>query len=108
MLPKKYIDPIRAAGLPVSSADSVGLALAYSATAHESPSDRTDVYGKEKESENAGTRRWNGKVIMVLGNIYTELEGPFAQFRPQWLGKANDGNIRAQQALTDLRGSSSA
>lgn len=105
LLPQRYIAPIRAAGLPVCTADSVGLALAYSATAHESESNRTDVYGRKKESDNAGTRRWNGKVIMVLGESYTELEGPYAEFLPKWLGKENDRLIKAQQALTNSRGS---
>ena len=107
LLPKRYTDLLKAAGLPVCTADTVGLALVYSATAHESESSRTDVYGKEKESDNAGTRRWNGKVIMVLGENYTELEEPYAKLRPEWLGKENDGLIKAQQALTDSRGNGS-
>lgn len=106
MLPQKYIVPLRAAGLPVSTAHTVGLALVYSAIGHESEFTRTDVYGKEKASGNA-TRRWNGKVIMVLGESYTELEGPYAALRSEWLGKENDRLIKAQQALTDSRGSRS-
>lgn len=101
-----FLAPLTAAHLPISTADFVGLALVYSATAQESY--RTDVYGKDKESDNTRVRRWNGKVIMTLGNRYTELEGPLAELRPVWLGKENDSLIKAQQAETDFRGSSSA
>lgn len=101
LLPQRYIDPIKAASLPVSTAEFVGLALVYSASALESY--RTDLYGREKESDSSRARRWNGKVIMTLGNTCTELEGPLCDLRPTWLGKDNDRLITAQQAETDYR-----
>ena len=102
LIPRQLFDPIIAAGLPVSSAEAVGLALVYSATAQESY--RTDVYGKEeKEGDKRRVRRWNGKVIMTLGDQYTEVEGPLNELRPMWLGEENDKLIKAQQAVTDFR-----
>ena len=101
LIPQQLLDPIIAASLPVSTAEFVGLALVYSATAQESH--RTDTYGKEKESDNKRVSRWNGKVIMTLGNQYTEIEGPLAELRPLWLGEENDKLIKAQQAETDFR-----
>ena len=57
----------------------------------------------KSKKKNRGKRRWNGKVIMTLGNTYTEIEGPLAEFRPTWLGKENWRLIKAQQAQTDFR-----
>lgn len=90
MMPQKYLDLIRAACLPVSTADFVGLALVYLATAQ--------VYQKD-DSERSRPWRWNGNVILTLGNRYTELEGPLEKSRPGWLGPENDQLIKAQQAL---------
>ena len=66
-------------------------------------SNRTDLYGRDKESDGPRVRRWNGKVIMTLGNSCTELEGTLADLRTVWLGKDNDRLIKAQQAVTDSR-----
>lgn len=97
LLPQKYIDAIRAASLPVSTADFVGLALVYSATARASKP--IDVHGAETGSESPPVKRWNGNVIMTLGDQYAELEGPLRDLRPLWLGQENDSLIKAQQAL---------
>ena len=102
---QEFLALINAASLPISTAEFVGLALVYSATATESH--RTDMYGKDKESDSTRVRRWNGKVIMTLGDQCTELEGSLAELRPVWLGKENDRLIKAQQAATDFRAKSS-
>lgn len=94
LLPQKYLDPIRAASLPVSTAEFVGLALVFSATR---PAVRTDFVGRETASSRI--KRWTGNVILTLGDQYTELEGPFAEWRCAWLGRENDRLIKAQQAL---------
>lgn len=105
LISQGFLDPIIEARLPVSTADFVGLALVYSATAQETH--RIDAYGKEKDSDNPRVSRWNGRIIMTLGDCYTELEGPLRELRPVWLGKENDKLIKAQQAETDFRGKSS-
>lgn len=101
LLPEHLAAPIIAAGLPVSSAYFVGLALVFSATANETR--RVEAYGKEKESENERVARWNGRVILTLGDQYTELEEPMSRLREEWFGKKNLHFTRMQQAATDFR-----
>lgn len=99
LLPKQLATPLMAAGLPVSSADFVGLAVAYSATAKQTRS--VEPYGKDPDEEVLGP--WNGRTILTLGDNYTELEEPIASLRPQWLGEKNAYLTRAQQSATDFR-----
>ncbi|KAK4866743.1 hypothetical protein LT330_007906 [Penicillium expansum] len=108
LLPAHLAAPILAQGLPVSSAHFVGLALAYSATATQPR--RVDVYGKETEAQRYPTttpqeneERWNGRVILTLGDRYSELEEPIADLRPFWFGRENLALTRLQQAATDFR-----
>ena len=101
LLPPTLAKPIIEAGLPVSSAHFVGLALVYSATATEER--RVQAYGKEKEEENEREGRWNGRVILTLKDSYTELEEKTADLRGQWFGEENLKLTRLQQAATDFR-----
>ena len=101
LLPQHLADPIIAAGLPVSSAHFVGLALVYSATAQETR--QVEAYGRDKDSEMGRKARWNGRVILTLGDRYTEIEGPVASLRGQWFGEENTRMTRMQQAATDFR-----
>jgi len=50
-----------------------------------------------------GERRWNGRVIVVLGDKYTEVEELYANSRSIWLGEQNAELFRSQQAATDGR-----
>lgn len=93
-----------AAGLPVSSAHHVGLAVAYSAIAKESC--QVESYGKDTKEFFKMSGRWNGRTILTLGNSYTELEEPIANLRPQWFGEENTKLTRLQQTATDFRSSS--
>ena len=101
LVSQDFLNPIVTAGLPVNSARAVGLALAYSATA--SQSRRVEAYGREDPANDLQQGRWNGRVIMILGNQYTEIEEPLAKLRPLWLGSENEKLTRAQQAQTDSR-----
>ena len=101
LLPQHLADPIIAAGLPVSSAHFVGLALVYSATAKENR--RVEAYGKDKDSEIEREGRWNGRIMLTLGDKYTELEEPVATLRERWFGEENTRFTRMQQAATDFR-----
>lgn len=101
LLPKDLASPIIAAGLPVSSAHFVGLALVHSATAMEST--RVEAYGKDKDAGSDECAPWNGRVILTLGDTYTELEEGIAGTRRQWFGSWNTEVTRAQQAATDFR-----
>ncbi|KAJ5735333.1 uncharacterized protein N7483_000458 [Penicillium malachiteum] len=103
LLPDHLVAPIIARGLQVSSAHFVGLALVYSATARQSL--RVEVYGRETEAQRYATtpERWNGRVILTLGECYTELEEPIADLRPFWFGRENLKLTRLQQASTDFR-----
>ncbi len=73
----------------------------YSATAIESR--RVEDYGKDKAEEREGERKWNGRVIVVLGNTYTEVEELYADTRGIWLGEENAKLFSSQQAATDTR-----
>lgn len=101
LLPEDLAQSIIAAGLPVSSAHFVGLALVYSAIAKEYR--QVEAYGKDRDSEMAKVAPWNGRVILTLGDRYTELEEPIASQREQWFGKENTELTRMQQAATDFR-----
>lgn len=88
-----------AAGLPVSSARFVGLAVVYSAVA--SQNERVEDYGKDQAGTGAG--KWNGRTILTLGEDYTELEEGLSSLKKQWFGEKNERLTRLQQMATDFR-----
>ncbi|KAI1744485.1 short chain dehydrogenase reductase [Xylaria scruposa] len=100
LLPEHLAAPIVAMGLPVSTAEFAGLALVYSATARQTR--RVEAYGKEGEGEIWADERWNGRVIVTLGESYAEVEEPIADLRPFWFGRENTRLTRLQQAATDF------
>lgn len=101
LLPQSLADYIVAAGLPVSSPHTVGLAIAYSAVAQEPR--LAERYGKDNDEPGDRPGRWNGRTILVLGETYTELEEPMARLREGWFGKENTKLTKMQQAATDTR-----
>ncbi|KAF9634861.1 Short-chain dehydrogenase/reductase SDR [Lasiodiplodia theobromae] len=102
LLPPNLAAPIVAAGAPVSDAHHVGLAVAYSATATQPRA--VEAYGRDNAAELEKPGRWNGRVILTLGDRWTEVEEEVARLRPTWLGAWNDEMTRFQQKLTDMRG----
>ncbi|KAI4170951.1 MAG: hypothetical protein LQ343_004609 [Gyalolechia ehrenbergii] len=96
-----FLDPIRAAALPISSAYTVGMAIVFSATAKQAH--RVGIYGKETDADRYQEGRWNGRVILILGECYSEIEEPLSDLCPSWFGEHNDRLTRAQQAVTDHR-----
>lgn len=101
LLSQHLASPIMAAGLPVSSAEFVGLAVVYSAVA--SQDEVVELYGNDNHDSAKGPSRWNGRTILTLGDKYTELEGPIASSRAIWFGSENTRLTRLQQAATDFR-----
>ncbi|KAI8931176.1 hypothetical protein NX059_011528 [Plenodomus lindquistii] len=101
LLPSELAVPIKTAGGPISSAYHVGLAIAYSATARQQRA--VELYGRDDASKAASPGRWNGRVIMTLGDRWTELEEPIASLRPNWFGQYNADMTAFQQRLTDMR-----
>ncbi|KAI4237691.1 MAG: hypothetical protein LQ352_007925 [Teloschistes flavicans] len=101
LLPKNLAAPIIAAGLPVSTSEHVGLAIAYSAVATEER--KVEPYGKDSDEIVMKQGRWNGRSILCLGDQYTEVEQPIADLRGQWFGEKNMKLTRLQQAATDFR-----
>lgn len=93
--------PLMNAGLPVSTAHMVGLALAYSATATQQR--LVEVYGKDAAGGIERSGKWNGRTILTLGEEHTELEEPIADLRPVWFGWRNASLTRLQQATADFR-----
>ena len=102
LLPPNLAAPIVAAGAPVSDAHHVGLAVAYSATATQPRA--VEAYGRDNAAELEKPGRWNGRVILTLGDRWTEVEEEVARLRPTWLGAWNDEMTGFQQKLTDMRG----
>ena len=100
LLPQDLATPLIAAGLPVSSARFVGMAVVYSAVANQNR--QVEAYGRDERIDVPG--RWNGRVILTLGDEYTEVEEPIASLRPQWFGRQNTDLTREQQIATDTRG----
>lgn len=96
------LDPLVATGLPITSPPELpALALIYSATAVQDR--RVETYGKEKKADLYKKERWNGRIIYVLGDKFTEIEEPTADLRPYWFGRSNDKLVKMQQATTDMR-----
>lgn len=99
LLPMDLARPLLDAGLPVSTAHMVGLAVVYSATAKQQR--LVEVYGKDARIEHSG--KWNGRTIFTLGDEYTELEEHIADSRSTWFGSKNTSLTRQQQTATDFR-----
>ncbi|PVI03627.1 hypothetical protein DM02DRAFT_696939, partial [Periconia macrospinosa] len=97
----QFLKPIKDAGLPISSARHVGAALVFSTIAEESR--RVELYAEEPIENLQKSRSWNGRVILTLGDTYTELEEKLGDMRPQWFGEKNAVLTRKQQAATDYR-----
>ncbi|KAL8737128.1 MAG: hypothetical protein Q9181_001999 [Wetmoreana brouardii] len=101
LLPADLAAPIRAAGLPVSTAHHVALAIVWSATARQAW--QVEGYGKDSRAVVESEGRWNGRVILTLGDRWTEVEEPHATLRNQWMGKWNADMTALQQVATDVR-----
>lgn len=101
LLPAHLAKPIIEAGLPVSSAGFVGLAIVFSAVA--SQQGAVELYGKDHDEMLSTKSRWHGRTIVTMGETYTEVEGPIAELRPQWFGEENARLTRLQQSATDFR-----
>ena len=101
LLNPEFLEPIVRAGLPLSTAHHVGLALVYSATAREKR--KVALYGRDRDDTLRTAGRWNGRIIFTLKDTYTELEEGLADMTPDWFGKENQRLTVLQQALTDFR-----
>ncbi|KAI0516778.1 NAD(P)-binding protein [Xylaria bambusicola] len=95
------VAPLKELGVIFGKPEVAGLALVYSATAMQDR--RVEPYGRDREADIWKTERWNGRIIYVLGDTFTELEEPTADLRPFWFGKENHRLTRSQQAATDIR-----
>lgn len=101
LLPKDLAKPIMDAGAPVSSAHHAGLAIAYSATARQDR--QVEGYGKDTDAMIGNGGPWNGRVILTLGDTYTEMEEAIASLRTEWMGRYPAEMTSFQQKLTDTR-----
>ena len=101
LLPMALARPIMSAGLPVSTAQFVALAIVYSTVASESC--KVQCYGKDSNEWRGESGRWNGRTILTLGDRYTELEEKLSGCQFEWFGCDNLRDTRMQQAVTDSR-----
>ena len=102
LLPRELAAPLMAAGLPVSTAAFVGRAIVWSAVGRQER--MVEAYGKDEVGEVERAGRWNGRVVVTLGERYTEVEEAIAGLREKWFGAENARLTRSQQAATDFRG----
>jgi hypothetical protein len=72
----------------------------YSATARQAS--RVEDYGRDEPLKDQ-TERWNGRVILTLGDTYTEVEEPLIATRKQWVGENFEKLTIQQQKTTDFR-----
>lgn len=103
MLPYEFAVPLIKGGIGINSAESIGLALVYSAVASEKR--RVEVHGREPAERLNTPGRWNGRVILALGDKFREVEEVLADTREIWFGKQFCKWTMMQQAATDFRGS---
>jgi NAD(P)-dependent dehydrogenase (short-subunit alcohol dehydrogenase family) len=101
LLSEHFAAPLRAAGMPVSTAHHVGLAVAWSADARQQG--HVEAYGKDEPDVLDRPGRWNGRVILTMGDTYTEVEEALVILRPAWAGRSQCAMTARQQALTDFR-----
>ncbi|KAI5203351.1 hypothetical protein E4T39_04198 [Aureobasidium subglaciale] len=101
LLPANLAAPIIQAGAPVSSAEHVGLAVAFSAVGYQDT--QVEGYGRDTSEMISSRGRWNGRTILTLGDTWTEVEQPLATLRPQWFGDYTTKMTAFQQSLTDMR-----
>ena len=100
-LPEHLASAVKSIGAPFSDAHTVARALVFAATAKELR--RVEDDGKDKAEEQEGERRWNGRIIITLGDQFTEVEEKYADLRSGWLGEETAQLFRSQQAATDVR-----
>jgi len=101
LLPANIAAPIISAGALVSTAHHVGLAVAYSAVA--SQTHQVEGWGRDTPEQIKAAGRWNGRVILTLGDKWTELEEPIADLKKFWFSVENERLTAFQQTLTDMR-----
>ncbi|KAF2967653.1 hypothetical protein GQX73_g5958 [Xylaria multiplex] len=101
MVSAQQIEAFESVNVAVSAPASVARALVYSAVATQERG--VELYGKDKPANLWTPGRWNGRVILVLGETYVELEEPYADLLPYWFGRENAAMSVRQQALGDLR-----
>jgi hypothetical protein len=85
----------------VSNAHHVGLAVAYSAVACQS--NQVEDWGRQTPEQIKIPGRLNGRVILTLGDKWTELEEPITDLKKFWFGRENERLTAFQQTLTDMR-----
>ncbi|KUI68343.1 Oxidoreductase UcpA [Cytospora mali] len=104
MLPYEFAVPLIKGGFGINTAESTALALVFSAVASENR--RVEVHGRESPDKLKESGRWNGRVILAIGDKFREVEEIFADTREIWFGKQFCKWTTMQQAATDFRGSS--
>lgn len=103
LLPYEFAVPLIKGGIGINTSESAGLALVYSAVACEKR--RVEVHGREPAEKLNTPGRWNGRMILALGDKYREIEEVLADTREIWFGKQFCKWTMMQQAATDFRGS---
>jgi hypothetical protein len=100
LLPSEMLAKIQGS-VSISTPHHVGLAIVYSAVAKQDHA--VEAYGKDSPEAAKKKGPWNGRVIVTLGDQWTEVEEPLARVRPEWFGEWNTEMTAMQQRSTDIR-----
>lgn len=101
MVTPALTDVLEGLNIPVSTAQHVGLALVYSATAMQKG--RVEDYGKDKPIGEGYQARWNGRIIHTIGDEFWEVEEELVKTRRLWWGAVNEERAGRQRVVTDAR-----
>ena len=105
MVPKHIVSTFTNAEIPMSSTQTVALAMAWQATAKQT--ERVEDYGFDTPGPGPHNR-WNGRTILTMGFTFVELEEMVSRTKSAWFGRWTGELARRQQGATDDRGPESA
>ena len=105
MVPKNIVSTFTKAEVPMSSTQTVALAMAWQCTAKQT--ERVEDYGTDTRGPGPHNR-WNGRTLLTMGYTFVELEEMVSRTKSAWFGRSTAELTRRQQSATDDRGPESA
>ena len=100
MVPKHIVSTFTKAEIPMSSTQTVALAMAWQCTAKQTQ--RVEDYGTDTPGPGPHSR-WNGRTLLTMGFTFVELEEGISRTKSEWFGEWTADLARRQQRVTDDR-----
>ena len=100
MVPKHIVSTFTKAEIPMSSTQTVALAMAWQCTAKQT--ERVEDYGTDTPGPGPHSR-WNGRTLLTMGFTFVELEEGISRTKSEWFGERMAELARRQQRATDDR-----